>query len=347
MIVMADKEKKGTEYSRDDFQALRNSSLVQSMAASPAMRFDSVEGASVFFARELDQVKAKAYEKKYPELSALQNFPITSEVNEGAESFTYYVYDITGMAAIINNYATDLPRVDIVGESHTGNVKGIGDSYGYNVQEMRASRMAGKSLDSRKAAAARRASDYTVNKIAFAGDAKHNLVGVFSEGTNIPIYTLSTVEVGGVKHTEFKYKDADQILTDVNGVMQYIDKITMSIEHPDTLALPAHTYMDMSTRRIPDTDTTVLAFLKKNAPYIKNYVSMPELQAEAADINCTGKDVMFLYTKDAEKFSLEIPLPFLQHPAQIKNLETEIPCEQRTAGLVIYYPLSMCLAYGV
>ena len=102
---------------------------------------------------------------------------------------------ITAMAAIINNYATDLPRVDVQGESHTASIKSVGDSYGYNVQEMRASRMAGKSLDARKGAAARRASDYMVNKIAFAGDKKHNLVGIFSDGTDIPLYTLSEVEV--------------------------------------------------------------------------------------------------------------------------------------------------------
>jgi len=74
---------------------------------------------------------------------------------------------------------------------------------------------------------------------------------------------------------------------------------------------------------------------------------MAELQSTATDINTSGKNVMFMYTKDAEKFSLEIPLPFYQYPLQVKNLETEIPCEQRTAGLIIYYPLSMVLAYGV
>ena len=51
--------------------------------------------------------------------------------------------------------------------------------------------------------------------------------------------------------------------------------------------------------------------------------------------------------KDAEKFSLEMPLPFYQYPLQVQKLETEIPCEARTAGLIIYYPLSMLLAYGV
>lgn len=148
------------EFNRDDYNALKSSNLVKGLANSEQLRFDSVESATVFFARELDQVKAKTYDKLYPELSALAYFPITSEVNEGAETTTYYSYDITGMAAIINNYATDLPRVDVKGESHTAHIKSIGDSYGYNVQEMRASRMAGKSLDARKGAAARRASDY-------------------------------------------------------------------------------------------------------------------------------------------------------------------------------------------
>lgn len=193
------------DFNMDDYSALKGSTLVKGLAGSEQLRFDSVESATVFFARELDQVKTKTYDKQYPELSALSYFPITSEVNEGAETTTYYSYDITGMAAIINNYATDLPRVDVQGESHTASIKSVGDSYGYNVQEMRASRMAGKSLDARKGAAARRASDYMVNKIAFAGDKKHNLVGIFSDGTDIPLYTLSEVEVDGKKYTDWAH----------------------------------------------------------------------------------------------------------------------------------------------
>lgn len=335
------------QYNTDDYRTLKSSNIIKGIADMPAMRFDGTEQASIFFARELDQVKAKTYDKQHPELSALTHFPITSEVNAGAETTTFYSYDIVGMAEIINNYATDLPRVDIKGEAHTANICSVGDSYGYNVQEMRAARLAGKSLDARKGAAARKASDYKVNKIAFRGDEKHNLIGIFSENNDIPIYTLSVVEIDGVQYTDFTHKEADQILEDLNGMQKFIDKITMSIERPDTLALPSHIYMDLATRRIPNTETTILSFLKEHSPYLKNFESMPELQASATDINTSGKDIAFMYTKSEEKFSLEIPLPFYQYPLQIKNLETEVPCEQRTAGLIIYYPLSMLLAYGV
>lgn len=341
------------DYNNIDYNALSGSSLIKALGTSNELHFDSVESATIFFARELDYVKTKTYDRQYPELSALSCFPITSDVPEGAETTTYYNYDITGMAAIINNYATDLPRVDVKGESHTASIKSIGDSYGYNVQEMRASRTAGKSLDARKGAAARRASDYMVNKIAFAGDKKHNLMGIFSEDNDIPLFTLSTVNVKGegdteVKpHTEWKYKDADQILADITGMQMFIDKITNSIEKPDTLALPSYVYMDLANRRIPDTETTILSFIKKNAPYLKNFESMAELQGTNEDVNPTGKDVAFMYTKSEEKFSLEIPLHFYQYPLQVDNLETKIPCEQRTAGLIIYYPLSMLLSLGI
>ena len=40
-------------------------------------------------------------------------------------------------------------------------------------------------------------------------------------------------------------------------------------------------------------------------------------------------------------------MPFYQHPAQNKNLEVEVPCESRVAGLMLYYPLSALIVAGV
>jgi hypothetical protein len=145
------KNQKNRRYDRADADALRASNIAASLLGTSGKRYDSVEDASVFFARELDFVKSHAYDKEYPEFTALGLFPVSNEVDPGAESITYYAYDKTGIAKIISNYATDLPRADVKGEPHTAQVKSVGASYGYSVQEMRASRMAGKNLDSRKA----------------------------------------------------------------------------------------------------------------------------------------------------------------------------------------------------
>ena len=228
------------------------------------------------------------------------------------------------MAKIINNYATDLPRADVKGKPVTGYVKSLGDSYGYSVQEMRASKMTGKSLDVRKGESARYAMDYSVNRIAWVGDKDHNLVGILSEGNDIPKYVISTVTVDGKERTEFKYKNADQILDDVNGMQMYISRLTKNVEKPDTLVLPSNVYIDLATRRIPDTETTVLKFIIDHAPYLKEVREANELQAESNDINPTGSNVGFLFTNSEKKLTLEIPMHFYQYPLQEKGLEIEI-----------------------
>jgi len=343
MSTQYNPEMPSVNYDDADFAALQASNITPALASNRQCRFDSAEDASIFFARELDYIKSKSYDKIYPEFTALNHFPITHEVPEGAETVTYYSYEKTGMAAIISNYATDLPRADVKGEPTTAQVKSIGDSYGYSVQDMRASRMAGKSLDVRRAEAARYAIERTTNVIAFAGDKKHGLMGMFSEGNDIPLYTIKDID----GRTSWKDKSASEILDDINGMFKYQSKITQDVERADTLLLPPDAYIDISTRQIPNTGFTVKKFLLDNAPYLKEIISAPELNAENASTNPYGADVALLFTNSADKFSLEIPMPFYQYPLQNRNLEVIIPCEQRVAGIIMYYPLSALIAVGI
>lgn len=330
-------------YDRADLEALRASNITPALAEVRQCRFDSAEDASIFFARELDYIKSKSYDKVYPEFTALNHFPITHEVPEGAETVTYYSYEKTGFAEIISNYATDLPRADVKGEPTTAIIKSIGDSYGYSVQDMRASRMAGKSLDTRRAEAARYSADRKVNQIAFAGDKVHKLMGMLSSDNDIPLYTLATVD----GKTSWKDKTANQILDDINSMFAYQAKLTQDVERADTLALPPDVYIDISTRQIPNTGYTVKKFLLENAPYLKEIISAPELSGQNGDMNPYGSNVALLYTNSEEKFSLEIPMAFYQYPLQNRNLEVIIPCEERVAGIIMYYPLSALIAVGV
>ena len=313
--------KKTMNYDAADVQALMSSNLGAALATTEGMRFDSAEDASIFFARELDYIKSKTYDREYPEFTALKLFPVSSEVNAGAETVTYYSYDKTGMAKIISNYATDLPRADVKGEPTTAKVRSIGDSYGYSIQEMRASRMAGKSLDVRKAESARYQIDYLLNKIAWAGDEEAGLVGVLSAGNNIPLYTVPN-NAGGTS-TAWADKTPEEIMNDINGMMKFTSKITKNVERPDTLVVPSDVYIDLATRQIPHTGFTVLKFIMDNAPYLKSVESASELQADTTDINpysSHGKNVALLFTKSNEKLTIENPLPFLPHPLQPHNL---------------------------
>lgn len=344
---MANKHK---HYNKLDARAIKDSGIADAILESKQTRFDSAEEASVFFARELDHVKAKSYDVEYPELTALQIFPITHDVDEGADTVTYYSYDKKGLAKIIDNYSDDLPRADVDGKPSTAHIKSIGVSYGYSIQEMRASRMANKNLDARKAESARYSNDKTVNTIAWRGDDTSGLMGVLSTGQSIPLYTISAGATSG--KTKWIEKTPDEILDDINGMAKWVALTTKNVERPDTLCIPADVYMHIATKRIPDTGITVLKFLLDNSPYIKDIVSTAELNADSVETNpfaaaTGGQGVAFLFTNNPDKLSLENPMPYKQYAAQPKNLETVIPCESRTAGVIVYYPLSALIAVGV
>ena len=340
---------KHTHYDAAEARILRNDSIISSVMATEGSRFDSAEEAAVFFARELDYVKTRSYDAQYPELTALSLFPISHEADAGAETVTYYTYDKTGLAKIIDNYSTDLPRADVTGSPKTAHVRSLGDSYGYSVQEMRASGLAGKSLDVRKGESARYQIDAATNRLAWAGDEKSGILGVLSAGQNIPLYVLKNNEAGD--SAAWVDKTADEILADINGMTAQVSRTTKHVERPDTLCLPADVYMDIATRRVGETGETVLSYILSKSPYLKKVVPAPELDHDSKDTNpyaaSSNQGVAFLFKNDENKLSLEIPMPFMQHRAQVQNLETVIPCEARVAGVIVYYPMSCLIAVGV
>ena len=105
-------------YSEEDRVALETkcASLINRAYRNPfpgaSLRHDGADNAGIFFAKQLAHIKTKAYDKEFPELSGLKLFPQTSDTDEGASYIEYYSYEPVGFAAIIANYASDLPRVE-------------------------------------------------------------------------------------------------------------------------------------------------------------------------------------------------------------------------------------------
>jgi len=96
---------------------------------------------------------------------------VNNEAGPGAEAITYYQFDKVGMAKIVSDYASDLPRADVFGTKYTSPVESLGISFGYSMQEIRAAAMANRPLATMKANAAREAHERLVDQIGSLGDA--------------------------------------------------------------------------------------------------------------------------------------------------------------------------------
>lgn len=299
---------------------------------------------AVFFQRQLEHIKARSYDVRYAELKARMLFPVSNEGGPGITSITYRTYDQVGAAKIINAYADDLPRADVAGKETTIPVRSVGISYGYNLDEIQASQLTGAALDQRRANAARRSNEQTVNDVAFFGDAESGLPGLF-DNPNIP--TGAVVDPGA--GTEWVNKTPDQILFDVNDLFADIFETTLMVEQGNTLLLPPGQWSYiMSTPRSSNSDTTIAKYLAQNSPYLNSIDDIiPVNECSAANNPELSEDAMVAYDRNPDKLQLEIPVELEMLPVQQKNLEFVVPGRSRLGGLNIYYPLSLAIATGI
>lgn len=305
---------------------------------------------SAFFARELEFIKAKTYDVKYPGLKAIMMIPVSTEAGPGASTITYQQFNMVGIMKIIANYADDLPRADVFGKEFTAKVKSLGGSYGYNVQEVREAQMAGRPLTDRKAKAVRKANDQAVNRIGWFGDAVAGLLGLLNQ-PNVP----AAVVPAGVTTTNVRWvgatpKDPYEILQDMNDAVTRIIEITKGVEVPNTIALPVAQHRKITTTRLDSgTDTTIFEFFRKNNPEITSIEWVNELKDvdPAPSGGAAPTDVMLVYDRSPEVLTLEIPQAFEQFPAQERNLEFVVPAHSRIGGVIVYYPLAIDISEGI
>jgi len=292
-------------------------------------------GLSAFFENELRFVKARAYDVVYNELMARTLFPVSSEVDPGAESITYEQYDYVGVAKLIHAYASDLPSVEITGKQFVRKIWSEGISFNYSIQDVRAARYAGKDLNARKARAARRQMLALENKIAFHGDEEAGIPGFIMHPN---ILTADAAEAWTVSNQA-------SILADLQAMVIAQRDATKGMESGNTLLLPDEQYTIMATTRLDSTatETTLLDYVLQKFPFIENVVSCYELKGAGEG----GEDCAILYRRDPEKLTLEVPQDVEFLDPQLDGFMYKVPVHARTAGVMIYCPLSIIRLDGI
>jgi hypothetical protein len=281
--------------------------------------------------RQLEHVKARTFDVKYPALKARQFIPVSGDAAPGAETITYRQWNEFSMAKIIANYADDLPLVDVAVQEFVSKVHSLGKAYNWSIQDLRRSAMAGAQLDVRRATAARRAIERTIDEIAAFGDADGGLGG-FLNNANVTIVTLPTAGA-------WTGLTPAQIIENMNFMAQAIIIATLEVHIPDTMLFDTTTFSHIAQTPIAvDNQTTILQSFLANNPYIRNIDQWTKLNLA----NAAGNGPRAVtYMRDPEILSLEIPQEFEQFPPQNRNLSFVVPCHARVGGVIMYYPLAL------
>jgi hypothetical protein len=295
---------------------------------------------SIFFLRELEYIQRQIKETKQKNLKGTMLIPVSNEAPEWAESITYRRLTRVGRAKVIADYAHDFPRADVYKEEFTVKVKGIGSSYGYSKNEILQSNQTGFPLDRERGNSCKRAIDETQDDLIWNGDADYGIQGFI----NYPGITEYTTPNGVGGDTEFSTKTPDEIIADLNALVSAVINTTNGVESPDTLILPITQYRLISTTRMGDgSDETILSFFLKTNGIIK----MVDWVVELSGAGAGASDRAMVYKKDPSYVRVEIPKFYREENPQQEGLEFEVVAEQRTAGVIVYYPLSIAFCDNI
>lgn len=300
-------------------------------------RFDDAQ--SLFIARELTHIRAQILQVKKATLNAFNVFPVQTDVPEGADTAVQKVYDSVGVAAIISNFADDLPRVDLLAKEEVARVRYVGGAYGYSYKELKNAQMIGVNLNTDKGAAVKRAVDTKLNRIAWNGVDGDPHSG-FLSNENINEFVLPAD--GTESSTKLRDKTEEQILRDLNDFVNSVRVATNYEETVNTLLLPPEVHAFLSTKRLSDTSRTLMEYFRAAHPEITRVMSVGELAGAGDD----GKDVMVAGYFDAGYIKFEIPVRFRQLPIQYRNMEFVVNCFATTLGVTINIPFAFVKSEG-
>jgi hypothetical protein len=291
---------------------------------------------SAFFERELDSIKSKTYDVKYPQLKANQFVPVSTEANAGATEVTYQQFDRVGKAKIIARSAPQMPRVDVFGNEFTRPTRPVGASYGYDLFEIRSAMMAGRPLNPRRASVCRRAIEETIDEVVSVGAPEYGIETGFLNDANVAIDAATGAWSG---------LTADQIIADVSSMYQNMVSDTKGVENqPNVLILPDEQHALIATKpRSTQSDTTVLEFILRAFPSLQ--AIEPWYRLAGAGAGAVDRGVM--YHRSPDHLEHDQPSPFEQLPVHQQGLNFEVNCVAVTAGMVFYYPRSARYIDGI
>jgi hypothetical protein len=216
----------------------------------------------------------------------------------------------------------------------------IGDSFGYSVREIRASIRSGKRLDQRRAMAARKSNERKLNKITLASSKDCGTLGLL----DYPGVTEATLPADGTGDSKsWRSKDADQILRDITDLLNAVINPTNGREVPDTLLLPLKAFTHLTTKRLGNTEISLMKYIRDNFPQLTKIDWLNELSGMGAG----GSNRVFVGKFDSDHVENQIVTYFEQLETEKKGGTYIIPCQSSTAGVIVYYPQAFAFADGV
>lgn len=306
------------------------------------MQYDA-QAALGFLINQTSYIEQQVNEIVYPDIQYPELIPVDTSAGEFAKSVTYYSSDKYGEANWINGNSDDLPLAGTEKTKFQTPVYTAAIGYSFGWEEVNQAMLLGRNLQADDAAAARRAYEEMVDRVAVLGDSRKGFQGLINN-SSVNAASATNGDWGGTGTT------SDQVLEDVNNALLAVGSSTLYTSIADTLLLSFGKMNFLATTRLGDTERTLLSFLRENNTYTAMTGRPLTIRGvrglETAGVG--GTERMIAYRRDPSVLKLHIPMPHRFLPVhQAGPLRWEVPGVFRLGGLDIRRPLEVKYRDGV
>lgn len=308
--------------------------------------FDA-QAALGFLVSQVTAIEAEVYAIRYADLQYPALVPVDTSAHPWARTVTYFTTDQAGQADWMNGEAADMPFAELSHAKYETAVESAKIGFRFSFEEVnQAMLIPGMNLTADKAAAARRAAEELVERVAISGDARKGFLGLVNQ-TSVP---QAAAPSGGGGTPLWADKTPAEILADINNAIVGAWSSSQQVELHDTVLLPvAHYGLLASTPRSSNSDTTILAYLQQNNVYTSSTGRPLTIRTlrQLAGAGAGGSNRMITYRRDPQVLKLHMPMPHQFFPPQPRMLEFVVPGMLRLGGLDVRLPRGIAYLDGI
>ncbi len=288
---------------------------------------------SVYFARELENIRARLYEVKYAENKAFDFMPLATDIDPSDDQWTERISDQVASATLGSDYSEVGPSANVFDVEESGYIRPLKNSYAYSFHDARRSAKWNKRLPERLAMATRRGMADKLDNILLLGDGTATylkLYGLFAL-TGTDTYT-TPAGLSGSK--TWALKTSLEVLADLCGPPTQIVTNTKEIFPANTMILPVSRLEHIKNRTMGDGNSrSIFEEFRLRRPELTIKTS---IKLETAGTNSTCRVVT--YRADSEVLEAIVPVEFEQLPPQQDGYVIRTLCHARTGGVRCRHP---------
>ena len=208
-----------------------------------------------FLQPQLLRVEQATYMTKFPAANYAEFMPVDTAGSIWSAGSLFYSGDVAGKAEWFDVAADDMPYADVSRTQFLQENYMAGIGYKWNRGELERGQQLGTDVLSSKAGAATKVAERFLHSVATLGDGVKFATGFFNN-------PLATVTAAGAT---LAASTPDVAATIINAALTSVEVNTGETFMADTLILPTGVYNALASRRMTDTNMTVLAYIQANS----------------------------------------------------------------------------------